>query len=58
MISKRYGSSDGGSLKCNELPPCFNAPSIGVVKRKHVGGRRGMISSSLMPIDLKNRIIA
>jgi hypothetical protein len=33
-------------------------PTIGVVKIKQVAGSRGMISSSLMPIDLKNLIIA
>jgi hypothetical protein len=53
-----YGKKLGGSFSWRMQPPAFRADSIGMVKRKHVGGKRGIISPSFIPIDLKNLIIA
>jgi hypothetical protein len=58
IISRIYGKKFGGSFSWSTHPPAFSADSIGSVKRKHVAGKRGIISSSLIPIDLKTRIIA
>jgi hypothetical protein len=53
-----YGKKLGGNFSCSTQPPALRADNIGMVKRKHVGGNRGIISSSLIPIDLKTLIIA
>jgi hypothetical protein len=53
-----YGKKLGGNFSWRTQPPALRAESIGMVKRKQVGGIRGMISSSLIPIDLKTLIIA
>jgi hypothetical protein len=51
---ENVGQKFGGNFSWSMQPPAFRALSIGEVKSRQVGGKRGIISSSLIPIDLKN----